>query len=487
VGVLYKNQLLILSLKELSIMKKLKIFYAGMLTLILVSCSTFVEEVPEIDPTRPTDADLALVMTGMQVEYMSTLEGEMARLAGMWSGYFTGSDRQYIPLYNYDITATTSDSPWGNVYSFVFKQSRIAQGKATGLGNKMSLGVAQIIEAHIMGTTAAVWGDVPYSEAIDNVAFPNPKYDPQNQVIDNLITLLDNAIVNLNSGVGTLGGDFLSGGGAPGTVLPGVASKWIKIAYSLKARYLLYKKDYAGALAAANLGVDITANNLMAPHGTVNDQNRNIYYDFHERQRFGYLTAKNSFLAKKLDPASPTKRNHTKTVETARFGLYYTGTLPNYDIKISATGFFGSAASFPLVTAYETKLIAAECQARLNGVAAGVTALNVHRALLRTAFPTGTYNDFVAADFAASGIENTDNIADADALLREILEEKYVSLYGQIEVFNEIRRTNNALGIPANAGSQIPQRFLYSQTEFNANKSTPNPIPGLFSKTALFQ
>jgi len=446
-----------------------------------------VEDVPEIDPTRPTDADLALVMTGTQVEYMSTMEGELARLAGMWSGYFTGSDRQYIPLYNYDITATTSDSPWGNVYSFVFRQSRIVQDKSTALGNKLSLGVAQILEAHIMGMAAATWGDVPYSEAIDNVKFPNPKYDPQSQVVDNLITLLDKAIVNLNSGVGTLGGDFLSGGGAPGTVLPGVASKWIKVAYSLKARYLLYKKDYAGALAAANLGVDITANNLMAPHGTVNDQNRNIYYDFHERQRFGYLTAKNSFLAKKLDPASPTKRNHAKTVETARFGLYYSGTLPNYDIKVSSTGFFGSAASFPLVTAYESKLIAAECQARLNGVGTGVAALNVHRALLRTAFPAGTYTDFVVTDFAAGGVENADNVADADALLREILEEKYVSLYGQIEIFNEIRRTNNAVGVPANSGTQIPARFLYSQNEINANKSTPNPIPGLFTKTTLFQ
>lgn len=468
-------------------MKNFKIIFIAALALLLGACESFVEELSETDPTRPTDADLALVVTGMQVEFIGSMEGQLARNTGMWNGYFTGSDRQYIPYFNYVTSALDYDNPWANFYSFVFRQSRIVQEKAKALNNKVTLGMAQVIEAHTMGTAAALWGDIPYSEAINHEQFPNPAYDPQVQVIDKLITLLDDAITNLNSGVGNLNGDFISGGGAPGTILTPSVSKWVKVAYSLKARYLLYKKDYSGALAAATLGVDLTANNLVGTHGTANDQNRNIFYDFHERQRSGYMTARNAFLAKKLDAASATNRNHAKTVETVRFNLYYTGTSPNYDINVSSTGFFGSAASYPLMTAYETALIAAECQTRINGVAAGVTALNTQRALLRTAFPAGTYLDFVAADFAPGGIENPDNLTDTDALLREILEEKYVSLYGQIEIFNEIRRTGNAVGVPPNSGTQIPQRFLYPQSEINANSKTPNPLPDLYEKTPLFQ
>ncbi|MFZ6011375.1 MAG: SusD/RagB family nutrient-binding outer membrane lipoprotein, partial [Bacteroidota bacterium] len=429
-------------------MKKIKIYITLLSALLLASCESFVEGVSEIDPTRPTDADLALVVSGMETEFMGTMEGELARNAGLWTGYFTGSDRQYISIHNYAVTALTFDSPWGNVYAFTFKQCRIVQQKAKALNNRLTQGMAQVIEAHIMGTSAALWGDIPYTEAIDHEKFPNPKYDPQAEVINKLIVLLDDAIANLSSGTGNLKGDFLSGGGAPGVILPGSASKWLKAAHTLKARYLLYKKDYAGALAEANLGLDVTANNLLAPHGTANDQDRNIYFDFHERQRSGYMTAKNSFLALKLDPASASTRNHAKTVETERFAFYYSGTAPNYDINVSDDGIFGSASSFPLLTAYEAKLIAAECEARLNGVAAGVAALNQHRALLRTDFPAGTYTDFVAADFAPAGIENKDNIADVNALIREILEEKYVSLFGQIEGFNELRRTGNALGVP---------------------------------------
>ncbi|MBX7125536.1 MAG: SusD/RagB family nutrient-binding outer membrane lipoprotein [Cyclobacteriaceae bacterium] len=465
----------------------MKKFLIVFIVSILASCNSFVENVSEFDPTRPTDADLALVVTGMEVEYMSTMEGELARNTGMWSGYFTGADRQYIPYYNYTTTALDYDSPWGNIYAFVLKQSRIVQSKATALNNRLTLGVGQFIEAHVMGTAAALWGDIPYSQAIDQAHFPNPVYDPQQQVIDNLITLLDQSIGNLTSNVGNLNGDYISGGGAPGVILPGNASLWAKAAYSLKARYLLYKKDYAGALAAAAQGIDATASNLLAPHGTANDQNRNIFYDFHERQRAGYLNAQGAYLAQLLDGNVAGNRNHAKTDETARFKFYYTGSSPNYDINVSSKGLFGSASSFPLMTAYETLLIIAECETRLNGVTAGVTALNNHRALLRAAFATGTYDDFDPTDFAAGGIENGDQIADADALLREILEEKYTSMCGQIEVFSEIRRTGNAVGVPINSGTQLPQRFLYPQAEINSNTSVPKPIPGIFEKTTLFQ
>ncbi|MBL0740839.1 SusD/RagB family nutrient-binding outer membrane lipoprotein [Chryseolinea lacunae] len=471
-------------------MKTLKIFLILLCALALNACETFVEGVDEKDPTRPVDADLSLVMTGMEVEYLSTLEGEMARTAGLWTGYFTGSDRQYINLYNYLTTAGDYDSPWGNVYTFTFKQARIVQEKATAINNKLSLGVGQIVEAHVIGTAAGVWGDVPYVEAIKHESFPNPKYDAQAEVFTKLIALLDDAIGNLSSGVGDLNGEFLSGGGAPGVVLSGVPAKWIKVANSLKARYYLYQKNYAKALESANAGVNDLASNLMAPHGTTNDQDRNIYFDFHERQRSGYLTAKNAFLALMLDPAVATSRNNTKTNETTRFKLFYSKSADgDYDINVSdeVPSYFGTAASFPLMSAFENKLIAAECAARLNGVAAGLAVLNEHRALLRAEYPTGTYTDFVAGDFTSGGLENADGKGDLDALLREILEEKYVSLYGQIEVFNEIRRTNNAVGVPPNSGDRIPQRFLYSQNEINANTSTPNPIPDLYTKTSIFQ
>ena len=50
----------------------------------------------------------------------------------------------------------------------------------------------------------------------------------------------------------------------------------------------------------------------------------------------------------------------------------------------------------------------------------------------------------MATDFNAGGIENPTATAltPVRALLREILEERYVTFMGQIEGFNDVRRTD---------------------------------------------
>ena len=68
----------------------------------------------------------------------------------------------------------------------------------------------------------------------------------------------------------------------------------------------------------------------------------------------------------------------------------------------------------------------------------------------------------------------------------EILEEKYISMVGSLQVFYDTRRTNNVLNIPIKGGSAttLPQRFLYPQSEIGANSNFPGIID-LFSKTPI--
>jgi hypothetical protein len=99
------------------------------------------------------------------------------------------------------------------------------------------------------------------------------------------------------------------------------------------------------------------------------------------------------------------------------------------------------------------------------------------------------YDAYTTADFSAGGIENTDGISIEEALLREILEERYITLFGQIEVFNDTRRTEDEtiVRVPVlpNVGAVLPQRFIYPQSEIDRNSNAPNPIPDFFDKTPI--
>ena len=152
-----------------------------------------------------------------------------------------------------------------------------------------------------------------------------------------------------------------------------------------------------------------------------------------------------------------------------------------------------------MVTYEENLLILAETGFRTLGFSEGLTRLNNLRAYLRTgsAFAGNAglnvmYDDYVSADFDAGGIENVDNIVVDRALLREIIEERYVSCFGTHVVFDDVRRirkTDNdiSLPIPINFGSSHPERFLISQDEIDGNSKAPNPIPGIFVKTPVNQ
>ena len=66
------------------------------------------------------------------------------------------------------------------------------------------------------------------------------------------------------------------------------------------------------------------------------------------------------------------------------------------------------------------------------------------------------------------------------------MEEKYITMVGSPQVYNDIRRTQNLVGVPvkSNLATTIPQRFLYPEVEINANDSFPGVI-GLFVPTDI--
>ncbi|HSM47675.1 MAG TPA: hypothetical protein VK872_07665 [Draconibacterium sp.] len=57
------------------------------------------------NPNNPTDADANTMLTSILIGNISIQEGEMARIAGMWSGYFRGFTQQYQSYHQYQVVA----------------------------------------------------------------------------------------------------------------------------------------------------------------------------------------------------------------------------------------------------------------------------------------------------------------------------------------------------------------------------------------------
>ena len=69
--------------------------------------------------------------------------------------------------------------------------------------------------------------------------------------------------------------------------------------------------------------------------------------------------------------------------------------------------------------------------------------------------------------------------------LREVLLEKYIVTLGTIIGFNDVRRTDNFIGVPGKNNGAVPQRLLYARSELNANTSAPNPVPPVGDTTPV--
>lgn len=463
--------------------KYLKKFIYAILLLTFLGCNKYLD-INE-DPNVSVDVPSELLLKSMELADVQIQSGHLMRISQIWTGQMRGVENLYGRINDYIISPTDSNDSWSFMYHGIMTQNDIIQANSE---DELIKGIANIIEAHGIGSMASMFGDVPYSKVGVEA---KGAFDGQIEVLQAAQLLLNTAIDQLST-VPTsrrFSDDILLGGNPV---------SWIQVANTLKARYFLMTRQYGEAYQSALLGVSSASNSLKyagaySGYGTTNE-NSNIYYLILSSGRSGDLTSTGSFIQNLLDVSNESSRNNAKTNESRRRDYLILDQSGIKSNRLSAAN-----AKMPLVTFEENLLILAEAGFRSNGFNEGITRLNA----LRTYLATGSsfagdaslpikYDNYVSADFDAGGIENMDNIVADKALLREIMEEKYVTCFGTLIPFDDFRRirsTDNgiALPIPINSGSSYPERFLIAQDEINGNEFAPSPIPDLFSKTPVNQ
>jgi len=465
-------------------MKNFKYIILSVLLISSVSCEKLVVGIndnPNEISSDNFDAGI-LLLKGMEIANVGIQSGHQTRIGGMWSGQTKGLTLLYKSIYEYNISSEESNSIWQNAYQGVVKQARVMreQTKDSPKANQYS-GITKVLEANTMGTMASLFGDIPYSE-ISNDEIAYPKFDSQKSVFAALQLLLDGAITDLAGATNSAVSEDL--------YFAGNVTKWSKVAHTLKARFYMYTKEYDKANKEALLGIASTTEAMTFTPPNIGNGSLNINYKM-INERAGYW----GFNGSHLDNLLSTGRNNTKTNEAARLAYYkFDGNAANNNKGVASPD-----RPIVMVSYEENLLILAETATRAGNIAEGLAQLNKLRNHLNSgkAFAKLNVSDglsylaYTTEDFADKGIENPNSLSVQKALLKEIIEERYVSGFTQLMGFDDLRRLGAkekdiAVLPPFNSStiSKYPQRFVVAQVELSANQNAPTDA-GIFAETEV--
>ena len=458
--------------------------------LMLTSCKIPTDLNDNPNEITLQDADAILFLNGAQLANIMVQNSHLNRISGMFSGQLVGYTSLYSNIYGYSLSTVESNDEWNGCYTGVLTNVRHIREIVPD--DKLLVGIAKVLEAHAVGTLAILMGDVPYSEVVSEVE--DPVFDSQVSVLDALTSLLDDAISDLGS-TSSRPEDY-------DIYYNGDKDKWLAAAYTLKARYALIQSDYTSALTAANMGISSSADDMnFIPRGDaeISEGDKNLFNAILSGSRTGDIGNNGSYLLELLNDSTANYRGNDKTNETARHNYYKID-------ETSGEGNLGVIERFepmPMVTYFENQMIKAEAATRTTGFSSGLSHLNDYRAWLTSGGRlNATFNDsasilyeaYVDADFASGGMENPDGISAETALLREIIQERYVSGFGTYMPFNDHRRlrgdgeTDLIPPFPLNttAATDHVERIPYAQDELSSNSTMDND-PGLYVKTEVNQ
>jgi hypothetical protein len=416
-------------------------------------CSDFLTGPKLTDnPNSPTSATNPSLFVAAQAGLYLEQEGPLARITCTWMQQCAAIGAN-VTFGTYGVSDDDFDDAWTSVYGGGglidlrrVQQSTIAQGDSTFAG------IAKIVEVLLVGTAADVWGDIPYSQAVDStVADPAP--DTQDQIFDALELKLDTAITFLtasgprNQGPAAADLTYFEAGGAIGDQ----RAKWTALAYTLKARYYLHTAEvrdgpaYQAALDAAQNGISAPENDYRAYHSAAASET-NLWFQF--ETVYPTYQAAGGFLVNLLNADSdPRIGQYFLPIAGGTFVGAEPGDNPDPG-SISDLNAQPDALQ-PLVTWAENQLILAEASYQVaGGGSAGNTAAQ----------------PFVDAVRSLAGLG-----AKTVTSLDDIMTEKYVALFQNIEVWSDYKRTCS----PAltSAGAFIPARLVYPLVERNANSN----------------
>ena len=471
-----------------------------------VSCKDYLDV--NQSPNAVLDAPIEQVLTSATVNVGFWAGSDMNRygalIAQQWSGQTAGATVQTQDYEKYLITGSDLNNVWSSMYATILSDLELVIQKSAKENSPSYAGVAKVMKAYVFANIADTWGSAPFTEALKFTDNSQPKYDDGSAIYTALISMLTEAVADLNA-------TSLKNPGTNSTIYPGSwatsKAKWIAAANTLKMRLWLHtsKVDKAKAateiasIAAAGPVINAVADNFQMAF--VNATNAKNPIEQFEISRSNYLFANATLvdmMNSKVDPRRPryftdfpfrsgqykgAKSGDPSSQSYSRTHIYLRGDTTNSATAASNGSIafnayvYNGTAPIRLLTAAESFFIRAEASVLSGANIGGASADSLFRQGIRMSMSaagvaSAATETYIAAQGSLTG-------TDAEKI-KKIIEEKYVANFGVInEPWTDWRRTgypsqivkvSNAV---TTSSPDVPRSFFYPQSEIDLNPNAP--------------
>jgi hypothetical protein len=168
--------------------------------------STSCDELLDVntDPNNPPSSTAQLTLPAAQVALATVLESDYNILGSMLAHYWTTGPTaaQYDFIDKYNIRTTDYDNTWIFVYSTVLSDLEFV--RTYGLENNQQnyAAIAQLLQCYTYQILVDLYDKIPYSEALQGDGNMRPAFDDGEDVYDNLIVKIDEALDLIVTGGG---------------------------------------------------------------------------------------------------------------------------------------------------------------------------------------------------------------------------------------------------------------------------------------------
>lgn len=451
---------------------------AGITTASTISLTSCRQELDiNADPNNPSDVSIASLLTGSQIGLGYVIGGEGTRIPASIVQHYAGHRSQPLEYARYEINPASTDGVWQYSYN-VLMDLKALEKKAEKSGDNTYVGISKILQAYTFSVLTDLFGDIPFSEALQGSGNITPAYDKQENIYPALIKMLEEgiALIKTNQGEIPVNSDIIYNGNA---------EKWERLANSLKLRLLNHQSKIDANLAKSFLDtnpklIDSYTDNAQVVFGS-SASNSNPIYQFDELSGRKDQAVSSTIIDKMKSLSDPRIPVYFNPVKNGTLAGQYIGNKPGGNEDDSGERLFSRVGSF---YASATSPVVIMSAAEVNFIKSEIYHRNSDNSNAKTAYETAITQDFSALGLSSSASSYLSNANVAyNGSLERIMEQKWLTLFqASYESWVDWRRTGYPTLSPSSnnrTSNIIPRSLSYPQKEINVNGKNLSAGPGI--------